>query len=113
MPRIKKAAWVLDTPEAVFNEDSFDSVAVTRKIHNKAPERKASEPAPVPMDYSQLRGAYSALGLQLTRCHRAGGCIAFAVRRQDGLRYFTQLDQVQTNLQQLRLLHGTGGACLP
>jgi hypothetical protein len=107
MPRIKKAAWVLDTPETAFNEHSFSSLAATKTNYNKAPE-----PEPTPMDYGQLRGAFSALGLQLTRCHRAGGCITFAVRRQDGLRYFEHLDQVQANLAHMRLLHRTGDVCL-
>ena len=94
MSRKEKSAWLLDTAEADYEEQSDRSLPAAEDAVNEAPK-----PPEVPKDYGALRAQFALRGytLRRSRCIHDGQ-IGYSVERWTGPRYFTRLSDLQAYL---------------
>lgn len=91
MSRKEKSAWVLDTPEADYEEPNARSVPTAEKIINDEPK-----------DYATMRTQFALRGHVLTRARRVpDGYIMFIVTRWGMHRTFGSLPDLQSYLNQV------------
>ena len=87
----EKSAWVLDTPEADYEETSTRSVPTAEKIINDEPK-----------DYATMRAQFALRGHVLTRSRRVpDGRITYIVTRFERSRTFSHLHDLQAYLNQV------------
>ena len=91
MSRKEKSAWVLDTPEADYEEPNARSVPTAEEIINDEPK-----------DYATMRAQFALRGYVLTRSHRVpDGRINYIVTRYERSRVFSHLHDLQGYLNQV------------
>ena len=87
----EKSAWVLDTPEADYEESNACSVPTAEKIINDEPK-----------DYATMRAQFALRGHVLTRSRRVpDGRVNYIVTRFERSRIFSHLHDLQAYLNQV------------
>ena len=93
----EKSAWLQDTAEADYEEQSDRSLPAAEDAVNEAPK-----PPETPKVYETLRAQFALRGCVLTRSHRVGdGRVNYVVTSWAGARYFSHLHDVQGHLSQI------------
>ena len=97
MSRKEKSAWLLDTAEADYDEQSEHSLPAADGGVNEAPK-----PPEVPIDFGAMREQFALRGHVLTRSRRVSdGCITFIVTRWEMHRAFASLPDLHRYLNQV------------
>ena len=97
MSRKEKSAWLLDTAEADYDEQSEHSLPAADGGVNEAPK-----PPEVPIDFGAMREQFARRGHVLTRSRRVpDGRITYIVTRFERSRTFSHLHDLQAYLNQV------------
>ena len=93
----EKSAWLQDTAEADYEEQSDRSLPAAEDAVNEAPK-----PPETPKVYETLRAQFALKGYTLTRSRRVpDGRVTYIVERRTGPRHFTHLHDLQAFLNQV------------
>ena len=89
----EKSAWVLDTPEADYEETNAGSVPTAKRTINIED----------PPGYQEMQARFRVLGRNLIRCRCIDGRVSYGVERAGALtRHYTTLGELQAYLGRLR-----------
>ena len=90
----RKSAWLLDTAEADYEEQSARSLSAADEPVIQGPDE--------PKDYATMRAQFARRGYTLKRARRVpDGRITYIVERWTGPRYFKHLHDLQGFLNQV------------